>query len=369
MALVRLKGLNRVTKRLKDGRRITYWYAWRGGPRLDGHPGAPEFIASFNRAVAERRSTGDATLSGLVVRYKASPEYARLSESTRAHWIRWLDRLMQRGGPADIGGLPIAALDDRRVRQEILAWRDQWADRPRSADYAMQVLSRVLGWAVGRGMLALNPVAGVEQLYAGGRAEQVWTAGELARYQAAAPSPEVAAIVPLACLTGLRREDLATLQWAHVGDVAIVKPTGKSRGRKTAVVPLLPETRQLLDEIRAQQQRRQAELAARAERHGRAPPPAALTVLTNTRGQPWSVAGLEHQVVDTKAKAAIDKHLHDARGTFGTRLRKAGLSASEIADILGWDEVRVERLLSTYVDRDGIVLSIARRIGRNESGA
>ena len=46
------------------------------------------------------------------------------------------------------------------------------------------------------------------------------------------------------------------------------------------------------------------------------------------------------------------------------RLRRAGLTASEIADVLRWEEDRVTRLLSTYVDRDSIVRSIAERIGR-----
>jgi hypothetical protein len=36
---VRLKGINQVTKVLKDGTTVTYWYAWKGGPRLDGEPG------------------------------------------------------------------------------------------------------------------------------------------------------------------------------------------------------------------------------------------------------------------------------------------------------------------------------------------
>ncbi len=90
-------------------------------------------------------------------------------------------------------------------------------------------------------------------------------------------------------------------------------------------------------------------------------------MLTNSRCLPWTANGLEHQVVDTKAKAGIDKHLHDARGTFGTFLRKVGkLTAAEIADVLAWEEARVERLLATYVDRDDIIRSIAARLNRNK---
>jgi integrase len=72
-------------------------------------------------------------------------------------------------------------------------------------------------------------------------------------------------------------------------------------------------------------------------------------------------------VIDTKSKAGVDKHLHDARGTFGTRLRRAGLSASEIADVLGWEEDRVKRLLAKYVDRASIVMGIAERVHENET--
>lgn len=367
MARVRLKGLNQITKKRADGSRVTYWYAWKGGPRLPGSPGSPEFMAAYNEAVAERRAPKTDTLRSLAILYKQSPEFAALGETTKREWTRWLDVIMDEGGSLSIGGLPFDALDDRRVKAEILAWRDQWADRPRKADYAIQVLSRVLSWGMDRGLLALNAAAGIKQLYTSNRADQIWTAEEIARYAAAAKSPEVGFIVRLACLTGLRREDLASLCWSHVGDLAIVKTTKKSRGKKTAVIPLLDDTKALLEEIRAQQRRRHSELTETAAKKKRPAPVECLTVLSNTRGKPWSLDGLEHQVVDAKAEASIDKHLHDARGTFATRLRRAGLTAAEIADILGWEEDRVQRLLAVYVDRDSIVMEIANRIRRNET--
>lgn len=371
MARVRLKGVNSTRKRLADGSSVTYWYAWKGGPRLPGKPGSPEFLAAFNAAHADRKKPTGEDLRMLASLYRGSPEFTGLADATRKVWTRWLDRISDTEGKAAIGSLPLAALDDRRVRAEILAWRDQWAHQPRTADYAMQVLSRVLGWGMERGLLALNAAAGIGQLYKGNRADQIWTDAEVSAFVAAASSPEVGFIIRLACVTGLRREDLAELPWSHVGDVAIVKPTHKSRHKKTAIIPILPETKALLAEIREQQTRRLAELTAVAEKKGRPAPVAPLTVLSNTRGRPWKVTGLDSAVQDGKADATppIDKHLHDTRGTFGTRLRKkARLTASEIADVLGWDEDRAERLLAVYVDRDDIVRSIAERIARNEAG-
>ncbi len=375
MTRVRLKGLNSIRKRLADGSTVTYWYAWKGGPRLPGAPGSPEFVAAFAAAHEARKIPTGEDLRSLVGLYRAAPEFTGLADATRKVWLRWLDRIAEVEGELAIGGLPLAALDDRRVRADILAWRDQWAHQPRTADYAMQVLSRVLSWGMDRGILALNAAAGVSQLYKGNRADQIWTDAEVAAFVAAAPSPEVGFIIRLACVTGLRREDLAALAWSHIGDVAIVKPTSKSRGhrkgQKSAIIPLLPETKALLNEIREQQLSRHTELTTAARRKGKAPPPMPLTVLSNTRGRPWKVTGLDSAVQDGKAATTppIDKHLHDTRGTFGTRLRiKGRLTASEIADVLGWEEERAERLLAVYVDRDDIVRSIAERISRNEAG-
>jgi hypothetical protein len=45
---IRLKGINSKQKRLADGSLKTYYYAWK----LRGEPGSPEFVASYNDAVA-----------------------------------------------------------------------------------------------------------------------------------------------------------------------------------------------------------------------------------------------------------------------------------------------------------------------------
>ena len=54
MVRVRLKGVNFATKCLADGTLRKYWYAWRGGPLLRGEPGTPEFVPSYNAAVATK---------------------------------------------------------------------------------------------------------------------------------------------------------------------------------------------------------------------------------------------------------------------------------------------------------------------------
>ena len=43
---VEVKGLHSTYKHLASGETRVYWYAWRGGPRLNGKLGTPEFMAS-----------------------------------------------------------------------------------------------------------------------------------------------------------------------------------------------------------------------------------------------------------------------------------------------------------------------------------
>lgn len=343
---MRLKGLKKVTRRLASGKVEVYWYAWSGGPRLTGAPGSPEFLKSYQDAVEARRAPTTATLAALVAKFRASPEFGKFAASTKREWSRWLDQIASSSGDLALGGAPLEAFDDRHIKSDILDWRDQWGATPRAADYAIQVLSRVLAYGVSRGELALNMAEGVSKLYEGDRSMIIWTPEEIAEYERLASSPEVSFIVPLASMTALRREDLSKLAWSHVGDFAIIIETGKGRGKRTAVIPLLRETRALLARIKAHR-------------------PNTATILTNTFGKQWTPSGLSHAVHDIVAEMGADLHLHDARGTFATRLRHATRTASQIADVMGWSEERVERILKKYVNRNAIVLEIARAM--NES--
>ena len=88
MVRVNLKGIAKVTAK---GR--IYWYAWRGGPRLQGEPGSPEFVASYNAAIEERRAPDPARFRAVITAYKASDDYRSLADTTKRNWATWLDRI------------------------------------------------------------------------------------------------------------------------------------------------------------------------------------------------------------------------------------------------------------------------------------
>jgi hypothetical protein len=175
MVRINLKGIAKVTAK---GR--TYWYAWRGGPRLCGEPGTPEFVASYNEAVENRRAPDDGRFRSLVILYRGSRDYAKLAESTKRNWGPWLDRLSDY-----FGELRVAQFDRlEKIRPVIRQWRDQFADKPRTADYGMQVLSRILSHAVELGKIAGNPCEGIKKLHDGSdRANRIWTDADMAQLQ------------------------------------------------------------------------------------------------------------------------------------------------------------------------------------------
>src|SRR5277367_2069201 len=137
---VRLKGLKVVNKKLADGSKVQYYYAWIGGPRIEGEPGSPEFVASYNAAVATRpRRGGGKTFNTLTDAYLDSDDYLSLAERTRRDYAG-LIKLVN----SEFGGLELSALAARGTRAEFMAWRDKLAKKSRrQADYAWTVLARV----------------------------------------------------------------------------------------------------------------------------------------------------------------------------------------------------------------------------------
>jgi integrase len=336
MAKRDVKGLHKVVSK---GR--VYWYAWRerGAPRLRGEYGTPEFWASFDEAVRNRRIPEPGKFRALVTQYRASGDYQKLAPSTRLQWGRWLDIIAEY-----FGTLSIAAFDHPKIRPIIRQWRNRYATTPRAADMGMQVLSRVCAYAVDPlGKLAGNPCEGIKGLYSADRSSIIWTDADLARIKQVCPA-EVIHAIDLAVTTGLRRGDLQRLSWSHVHEYEIVIPTSKSRRRIEARIPLYADLHEVLNRI----------------------PRRSTTVLTNSFGRPWTDVGLGNAFMRAKTKAGIgnELHFHDLRGNAATRFYVAGLDKRVIAEILGWTEDSVENTIRKYVGRDAATKAVIRLLDK-----
>ena len=344
MVTIRLKGVNPVRDSRTGEMR---YYAWRGkgAPRLRGQPGSTEFMNSYNEAMSNRRPNEIGKIKGLVAQYKASADYQELAESTRREKVRWLDKIC-----VEFGAFPVSAFDrHNRIKPIIRKWRNQYRDRPRAADYGIQVLSALLSFAVNEGKIGANPCVGLKSLYESNRADIVWSDSDIQRMTEVAPD-WLARMILLAVGTGLRRADLLKLCWSHIREDEIEIRTGKSNERIKALIPLHDELRTVLASI----------------------PKRGPNVLTYDESQrPVTKDGFTSAWRRTWANASMgdaDLHFNDLRGTAITHLYLASLTNREIAEIVGWEEDSVDKIIRRYVGRTAAVRDRIERINKIKKG-
>jgi integrase len=261
---VRLKGINFTTKQLADGRKVTYWFAWRNGPRLRGEPGTPEFIASYNEAVARKITPPAGVLISVMLGYQASEDFRGLADRTRKDYAT-LIKLIEKA----FGDFPLSALSDRRTRGVFMAWRDRLAKTSRrQADYAWTVLARMLSWGLNRGLVPANPCEKGGRLYRGSRADKVWSADDEANFLDRGPAHLHLALL-LALWTGQRQGDLLRLPWSGYDGASI-----RLRQSKTGIRVVIPVGTPLKAALDAAANTKQSPL-----------------ILTNSEGRPWTADG------------------------------------------------------------------------------
>lgn len=332
---VPLKGINRTKKKLADGATVTYFYAWKGGPRLEGIYGSPEFHASYNRAVESRRPAVAGTVRSILEAYEQSPAFDALAPRTQSDYRKLL-RIIE----GEFADFPLKAYEDRRTRGVFMAWRDRLAVKSRrQADYAFAVLARINAWAFDRGLVALNPCERAGRVYRSTRSENVWTDADEAAFLAKAPAHLHLALI-LALWTGQRQGDLLKITWGAYDGTKI-----RLRQRKTKVPVEIPVGAPLKKALNATK----AKLAEIKE--GK---PRPLTILATLDGTSWTESGFRASWRKACAKAGVvGVTFHDLRGTAVTRLALAGCTAPEIATVTGHSLRDVGAILdSHYLNRD-----------------
>jgi integrase len=330
---VRLKGINSKRKRLADGSIKTYHYAWKGGPPLRGEVGTPEFIASYNEAVATKIAPPTGVLLALLFRFQESAEFQfGISPRTRRDYVKQIKRIERA-----FGDFPIKGLNDPRARTVFLEWRDQLAQTSlRQADYAYGTLARILSWAHNRGLIGKNPCSKGGKLYHGTRVDKIWNDEEVARFLRTAP-PYLRLAMLLAINTGQRQGDLLHLPWSAYDGKFI-----KLRQRKTGAYVPIPVADALKDALDAAPRR-------------------CPIILTNSDGKPWSESGFQGAWGKATMRAGIrGLTFHDLRGTAVVTLARAGCNEVEIYSITGHKPSDVQAILTThYLPRDAEVASNA----------
>jgi integrase len=334
---VRLKGLNSIRKKLADGSERTYWYAWKGGPPLRGELGSPEFIASYNEAVARKAAIPQGVILSILQGYQASEAFRGRRDSTRRSYIPLIKRIEK-----EFSDFPLKALADRRTRGVFMAWRDQIAEGSgrRQADYAWSVLARVLSWALDRGLIDANPCTHGGRLYGGSRRDKIWTHHDEAAFLKGAPLHLHLPLL-LALWIGQRQGDLLRLPWSAYYGTHIRLRQSKTGAR--VLIPVGAPLKAALDK------------AAKDKR--------STIILINSDGKPWTSDGFRASWRKACAAAGIEGlTFNDLRGSAVTRLALAGCTEAEIATITGHTLRDVRSILdANYLHRDPALAESAIR--------
>jgi integrase len=339
---VRLRGINRATKRLADGTIKVFWYAWRGGPRLPGQPGDPEFIAAYQAAIVKKTTTAPGILQAVLTKYQQSSSFTELRPRTREGYAFHIARIER-----EFGDFPLGALSDPRTRDVFLQWRDKIATTStRQADYVWQVLKLILMWAQDRGIIAHNPCERGGKLYRGSRVDKVWTLEDEAAFLASA-HPIFHLPLLLALWTGQRQGDLIRLPWSAY-DGRLIRLKQSKTGRRVEIPVGGP-------------------LKAALDGTCKVGP----IILVNHHGRPWLTNTFGRGWREACAKAGITGlTFHDLRGTAVTRLSLAGCTVPEIASITGHALQDVGKILDAhYLHRDpALAASAIRKLEANIRG-
>ncbi|MBI1384723.1 MAG: tyrosine-type recombinase/integrase [Rhizobiales bacterium] len=239
----------------------------------------------------------------------------KLKESTRADYKRLIDVCLKpafaRRHLADI------------TTSDVAAFHVGLASRPRTANYALAVLSTIMTWAEGRHLRPVrsNPCPAVKKFREVQR-QRYLSEAELQRLgahldaleAAGAERPAVIAAIRLLLLTGCRLSEILTLQWQHV-DLErglFLLPDSKT-GQK--VVYLGGQARALLAALPRQPDNPHVVVGERAGAH-----------LVNLQ-KAW------HRI---RAGAGIeDVRIHDLRHSFASIAAANGASLPMIGKLLG----------------------------------
>ncbi|MGB9167186.1 MAG: tyrosine-type recombinase/integrase [Rhodomicrobium sp.] len=291
---------------LRAGKRVKL----PGAPtKSDGTPNN-EFWAAYRTLMGEPAvTTKPGTFEALIEAYKASPEWGTLSSSTRSDWSRYLRRIVEIWG-----GLQVRGLESKHV----LSLRDKYQDKPAAANNLLRCLSSMLGWSIPRGWRTDNPCLHVKKLK-GGEGYAPWTWEQITYFRERA-KPELWWAAALALYSGQRQGDCLSMTWGDIADGTIAVVQQKT-GKKLRIA-MHRDLKTVLQDV----------------------PKRSLTVLSNTRGHPWTGDGF---------KTSWGKELdgmeplsgvvfHGLRKSAVVFLLEAGCTDAEVSAITGQSRQMVE---------------------------
>lgn len=302
---IRLRNVNRVTAKGK-----VYFYHRITGERLPAEAGAREKrVLEINLGVKPNEPLSPGSVNELVALYRSSPDYQNTRPKTRKDYLRYLDWIKEKWGD-----LPVCEID----REAIIEARNGLKSKPRTADYLVAVIRRLLTFAVDRPRqfgLSANPALQIERIFTT-EGYSAWPDPVIAEATGRA-YPELAKVVLLGLYTGQRGQDCVRMLWSHYDGSGI--EVAQEKTGKRLWIPAHKELRAVLDRM----------------------PRTAAVICVNRQGKPWKLDHLRHEIRDLMRPVGRFS-FHGLRKAAAKRMAEAGCSAHQISAITGQSLQMVE---------------------------
>lgn len=334
MVEAKLVGLHKVRVRRKDGAVVEYFYAWRGGPRINAKPGTVAFVQEFARLTRERpRPEVENTFGWLIGEYLRSADFQKLKPSTKRDYERIVGVVRAR-----FDTLPLAAIDAKGMRRIFMEWRDTMRETPRSADLHIAVLARIISWGKNREIVTRNPLENAGRLHeSGSRKDSIWMPAQLARLIENG-APHIVAVVKIALWTMQRQGDVLTMPTIAYDDGRLWITQGKT-GARVRVRPA-DEILPILESAKVSNRTR---------------------ILVNSFGQNWSSSGFRASWrKELKRLGIAGVTFHDLRGTGISYAYANGADIERIAEISGHSKAECESIIRRHYLAGGDVIEAIR---------
>lgn len=347
---VRIKGFHIFHDR--HGKQRCYHRKTRTAIDLAKAPlGSAEFLAECARISALTKAAGSpkpGALGLLIVEYRSSAAFADLAERTRADYQRAFDYLQP------IADTPLARFD----RPLVVRIRDRGAEKHgrRFGNHLKAVLSIIFGFGLERGYLPINPAREIKNIRRARNAPQAnrsWSDEERHAVLDAAPS-HLRPAIALMMFTGLAPTDALRLprSFVHDGEIA-------TRRAKTGEPVFWPCPEGLREAL------------AIAPKHD------AMTLVANSRGQPWTEGGFRASWrglrlrLEAEGRIGPGLTMYGLRHTVAVILREAGFDERTIADALGQKTIEMARHYAQGADlrqkMRGVVASFDVEVNKRRS--
>jgi integrase len=276
------------------------------------------------------------TFAPVIREFLGSEKFKKLAVSTQTNYRHTLTLAEH---PDTLGAVPVEELRPALVQ----AFLDGFSDRPAQQKCAQTALKSLEKWALVRDKLPYPITLGTEA--PGGTGGHVpWTDEHVALAERHA-KPHLSRIITLAANTGQRGSDLVRMRWSDVEEYE-GRPGINVTQRKTGLVIWIPMTQELMAAIRGWERR-----------------PGYFILKED--GQPFTRPQLSDQWLrERDANAALAPlataglSMHGLRATAVVRLRRAGATTGQIADMVGMSEPMVNRYCRFSVQRENALAAV-----------